>query len=218
VLEGAGVVALVNATNIALGDAREWLGAKQQTPEGWFDLILTDPPHLDTFRSRQAHWDFACDWVPLALGALKPDGVLVHSCGADPVELSNYLALDDPDDILVWPHGGERYAETETGFTPGHHYFLVYWKNGPRKLRWSGSTVLARRTSDFGDFVLWERMSKPDDLWPGLISAFVSADAIVADPFCGRGEIPRAARAIGRQWAGCEILPESVDYCRSIGL
>lgn len=158
-------------------DARDWLRERV----GQADLILTDPPHLDNFKSAAEHRAFIVSWVPLALEALKRYGTLYHSCGQSTVELLNYLSLDKrPDQIRVWPHEG------------GFHYHLLY-----------GDT--------HADGIVYD--AKPKPLWDNIIADFTDEKALIFDPFCGRGEIPDAARRMGCYYRACDINADSVAYC-----
>lgn len=144
-------------------------------------LILTDPPHADTFASEWVHRAFVERWHPVALRAGIP---LVHSCGP---EIIFYIQSASPDQILRWEH--------ESG---SWHYFLLYGCElaGPATLR----------------------QPKPNPLYDLFIETFTEPGDLVLDPFCGRGEIPATARALGRSYAGCDTNAASVAYCKEIGL
>lgn len=165
---------------IECADAREWLlrcdGAQ---------LILSDPPHLDTFRGATQHPIFIRNWLRLALTAAS---VVAHTCGASPAELRNYLVYA-PDQVIVWPYkDGEHWR---------HHHILLYGAHLP-------GTVLM--------------LQKPMPLYDYLVAALSKKGDMVADPFCGRGEIPAAAKRLGRRWMGCDINAEAVAYCGALGL
>lgn len=189
-------------SDIDVADARRWLA---ECP-GQADLVLTDPPHLDNFSGAYEHEVFIRQWVPLAIEALRPGGTLWHSCGATPSELSNYLRVKTPDQILVWPHEPVRVGD---GFWPSHHWHLVYRLPGAPKLRWLGETVLAERN---GDALI--PLAKPWPLWEAILSTIVDTGQMIFDPFCGRGEIPHAARSADRLYRGCDLNEESVAHCR----
>lgn len=192
-------------THIALADARDWMDARRRDAAEPAALILTDPPHLDTFESVDAHAAFVRWWVPKSMHLLNSRGTLYHSCGASPAELANYLDVRLPDQILVWPHEvANRSDGSNRLFAPAHHFHLMYRRSGAPALRWSGDTVVS--------------LAKPYELWTSIISAICDPDALVIDPFCGRGEIPTAAVMAGRRYEGCEILLASVEHCWSLGL
>lgn len=123
---------------------------------GRADLILTDPPHLDQFGDgktfgldAEAHKEFAHEWVPSALKALTQRGALIHSCGAEPVELDNYLSgPTPPGQVWVWRH------------QTGHHFFLAYGLD-------------TQRAFPILDY------EKPDPLWRNLVGYCPSRGLIV---------------------------------------
>jgi len=189
---------------IVCADSLLWM--LEARGEFTFDLILTDPPHLDDFESPEEYRKFVRSWVPEALNLLGTGGILFHSCGPDPIELAAYLEDRLPDQILVWPHEPWYVGDRETRphlFARGHHFFLMH-RMDKTPILWSGSTAIP--------------LKKPDPLWHTIISALVPPGAIVLDPFCGRGEIPLAAWTHDREYLGIEILPESVEYCHQLGL
>ena len=153
------------------------------------NLVLTDPPHLDRFDSAPAHYIFTSSWYPHALRVVHLGGTLLHSCGVEPEELANYLRVRVPRQVLVW-----TYPELES-----HRYWLLH-----TQLDVTLPTV-------------WN-CSKPDPLYRLLLLRLASSGCLVADPFCGRGEIPSAARELGLGWVGCDLDEESVRACWEQGL
>ncbi len=55
--------------------------------------------------------------------------------------------------------------------------------------------------------------AKPKPLWDNIIADYTDDRALVIDPFCGRGEIPDAARRMQCYYRGCDINADSVAYC-----
>lgn len=171
-------------SSIVVRDASQWL-----TQGRVAQLLLTDPPHLDTFTSVSAHRAFAANWLRAAFTDTITDSI-VHSCGEDPRELENYLRIHTPDQILVWRHA------------TGHHYMLVH-RRGLARGRLYPSII----TDD-----------KPY-LWRLLIQLMTEQRDLVLDPFCGHGQIPEMARHSGRRWAGCDTDAAAVRYCaETLGL
>jgi hypothetical protein len=170
--------------NIFHANALDWL---HDSPMA--DLILTDPPHLDAYTNRETrveqHAGFTKQWFDLAWSKINSGGGLVHSCGTSEEEVRNYLQLTrPPDQLLLWVHPTEWV----------HHYYFVHHMS-----RRSATTMF--------------RIEKPSPFYQIMIELFSESDAMIVDPFCGRGEIPEQARASGRKWAGCDIRRESVVAC-----
>lgn len=168
-----------------MADARTWLRGRKA------DLILCDPPHLDTFQATERetaaalHLKFVSDWLPLALAIGCP---VVHSVGSSTPELSNYMVVAPNPIARVWVHEG------------GHHIYLFH--NLGRDLD------IPSLCTDV----------KPDPWYPRLVTELSRRGDLVVDPFCGRGEIPSAAQHTGREWRGCDINAESVGACHGLGL
>lgn len=203
---------------IEQADARDWLPAFTEKPS----LILTDPPHLDTFGEVKKQPDsgmrcFAPCWESLS----------GHTCacnpGIDPFNKAKALAAHKefvkqwlPAALDLCPYVihscGEQPGELDNylsvrvpsrllvwQFEGGKHFYLLHGLSGRR---WPT--------------VLYD--GKPDPLYYRFIMNYVPRDGLVVDPFAGRGEIPHAARRGNRRFAGCEILEESVAACRVLGL
>jgi len=94
-----------------VANAPHWLHGHERD-----QIVLTDPPHLDCYESPEEHLVFTQRWLRVALQFNS----LIHTCGADPRELSNYLSAATPDEIWVWPQ------------TEGHHFVLGYHVDEPR--------------------------------------------------------------------------------------
>lgn len=80
----------------------------------------------------------------------------------------------------------------------GFHYHLIY-----------GDTFVNSINYDEKPFPLWENI---------INECLDSQRGLIIDPFCGRGEIPYAAREVGCYYRGCDINADSVAYCLEIGL
>jgi len=188
-------------SGIEQGDARDFLVDLRA------DLILTDPPHLDTYGDGDdvdlEHEAFTDSWLPKAIRAVGSAGTVYLTCGADPRELASYIGCAMPDEIRVWTHPAFKPGKS-TRNVPAHHLHLIYRGHHAPDLLQMGTSVL--------------HASKPMPLYSWIIEQYVPEGALVVDPFCGRGEIPKAARDMNRQYLGCEILKESVEACWEQGL
>lgn len=144
------------------------------------DLILTDPPHLDNYPP-------------------GPDGIAEH---ADFTAEWLPLALKRAPVVMhscgSSPEELNNYERVSTPWTVlawyhaegSWHRFLLYGA------AWRGARELFH--------------TKPDPLYGVLIDFLSKPGDLVADPFCGYGEIPRAALALGRRMQGGDINPVSI--------
>lgn len=173
---------------IELADAVEWLDARP-VGETRVRLILTDPPHRDTFDSDSEHLAFVVAWYH---AAFKVTPNIIHTCGGDyPSELNHYLAARRRSLRAVVPwvfDGGMR------------HHFLLFHGH----FQWERSGVLSEPKP-----LLYRTLLKHCGL---------PSDARVYDPFCGRGQCLEMAQALLFCTAGCDIDPDAVDACRMLGL
>lgn len=97
------------------------------------NVVLTDPPHLDTFLdTKEQHSAFVESWL---LPALKAAPVVIHTCGQTADEVKAYDDVKRADEILLWKHAA------------GHHHLLIYGA------RWKGARVLDGWTKPHA---LWE--------------------------------------------------------------
>ncbi len=182
------------------------------------DFVLTDPPYLCRYRSRNGQTianDDRDEWLEPAFAEmyrlLKTDSFCVSFYG--------WNAADKF--IAAWRKAGfrlvghlvfrKRYASA-TGYTESRHEQAYLLAKGWPEL--SGLPV--------PDVMDWEYTGnrlhptqKPINILRPLIEAFCPLDGIVLDPFCGSGSTLVAARLAGRSSVGIELEPK---YCHSAEL
>ncbi|MET4493553.1 DNA methyltransferase [Bradyrhizobium sp. LA7.1] len=178
------------------------------------DFILTDPPYLCRYRSRDGQSivnDDRDDWLEPAFAEmhrlLKPDSLCLSFYG--------WHAADKF--IGAWRKAGfrivghvvfkKRYASS-VRFLQGRHEQAYLLAKGDPKLP----------SAPISDVLDWEYTGnrlhptqKPINVLQPLIEAFCPLDGIVLDPFCGSGSTLVAARRAARSSVGIELDAKHVE-------
>jgi DNA modification methylase len=185
----------------------------QQLPANSIDLVLTDPPYLVNYCSRDGRTIAGDDndaWLIPAFGEayrlLKPDSFCVSFYGwskADEFLSAWRRAGFRPVGHLVWL---KSYA-SGSGFLQYHHeqaYLLA--KGHPPEPQ-----------SPISDVQNWNYTGnrlhptqKPVGALAPLVRAFSKRSDVVLDPFCGSGSVPLTAKLLDRRYIGIEVRQ---DYC-----
>ena len=191
--------------SIIHGDCIE---AMHGLPEGSVGFILTDPPYITRYRSRNGSTVINDDnhaWLEPAFArmhrVLRPDAFCVSFYGWPKADL--FLA--------AWKNAGfrvaghivfrKRYA-SKTSFLQYRHemaYLLAKgWPSRPATpppdvLDWTYTGNKLHPTQ------------KPVGILRPLIEAFSQPGDTVLDPFCGSGSTLVAARDLGRSYIGIEL-------------
>ena len=172
------------------------------------DFILTDPPYLVNYRSRDGRTianDNNDPWLNPTFAemyrVLKPDSFGVSFYGwpsADKFLHAYRVAGFRVVGHLMFP---KRYASS-TGYVKYQHecaHLLV--KGTP----WSMANTIS-------DVIEWSYSGnalhptqKPLEVLIPLIEAFCPKDGLVLDPFAGSGSTLEAAKLLGRKWLGVEL-------------
>src|SRR5215831_7922074 len=182
-----------------------------QLPAGSVDLVLTDPPYLVRYQSRDGREvpnDDTDAWLAPSVAelyrVLKRDRFCVSFCGFTQAErfltawkAAGFRVLEH----LVWR---KRYPSS-TGFVRRFHeqaYLLA--KGNPRRphlllpsvLEWRYTTNALHPTQ------------KPVGALIPLIQAFSQVGDVVLDPFAGSGSTAVAAAMLGRHYIAMELSAE----------
>jgi len=196
--------------SITLGDC---CSVMQQFPDKSVDLILTDPPYLINYQSRDGRniaGDINDAWlIPAFVEAyrlLKNGGFCISFYGWSKAD--RYLT-----------------AWREAGFRPvGHLVFMKSYTSGSGFLQYQHEQayLLAKGRVDYplfpiSDVLYWKYTGnrlhptqKPIPALIRLVRAFSKPSDVVLDPFCGSGSVPLAAKLSGRRFIGIELRQ---DYC-----
>ena len=179
-----------------------------EMPANSVDFILTDPPYLVNYHSRDGRSvpnDNNDAWLNPAFAelyrVLRPDSFAVSFYGWPSADkfLQAYRAAG----FRVVGHLMflKRYASS-TGYVKHLHesaYLLV--KGTP----W-------RMAETIDDVIEWtytgnllHPTQKPVEALQKLINAFCPANGLVLDPFAGSGSTLAAAKMLGRHWLGIEL-------------
>jgi DNA modification methylase len=192
---------------VAQGDCVELM---RLMPTASVDFILTDPPYLVSYRSRDGRAilnDAADHWIKPAFAeayrVLRPNRFCVCFYGwsrADRFLAAWHAAGFRPVGHLVFR---KSYAST-TRFLRYHHeqaYLLA--KGSPACPEQPIPDVLEMPYS--GNRA--HPTQKPVSALRPLIESFSTLGDVVLDPFCGSGSTLVAARQLGRRFIGFELDP-----------
>jgi hypothetical protein len=192
---------------ITLADYKEWLPKQEQC-----DLLLTDPPYATDVND--VH-EFAEEWLPVALGKIKPTGRAYIFIGAYPEELHAYLSVSIPTQVLVW-----SYRNT-LGPSPTQTYKLnwqaiLYYEmpdapplNCPKMTeQFSVQDINAPDGRQGNRYHTWQ---KPSEIAERFIRHSTHEDDLVLDPFCCTGTFILEASKLKRFGLGCDINQDAID-------
>jgi DNA modification methylase len=196
--------------SIVLGDCCRVM---QQFPAASVDLVLTDPPYLINYKSRDGRTiagDVNDAWLLPAFAevyrVLKSGSFCISFYGWSKAD--RYLA-----------------AWREAGFRPvGHLVLIKSYTSGSAFLQYrhEQAYLLAKGRVDYplspiSDVLYWKYTGnrlhptqKPIRVLIRLIRAFSRRSDVVLDPFCGSGSALLAAKLAGRRYIGIELRQ---DYC-----
>jgi DNA modification methylase len=209
-----------NPPTITLADWREWM---PQQPD--CDLLLTDPPYMTDVDDIAS---FAAEWLPVAMGKVKPTGRAYVCIGAYPLELAAYLQAAKLvadrmylANVLVW-----TYRNT-LGPSPALDYkqnwqAILYFRgpdaaplNCPVMTEQFSVQDINAPDGRIGDrYHTWQ---KPDELAERLIRHATQPGDLVLDTFAGTGTFILAASRLGRGGRGCDFDESMLDIATQRG-
>jgi site-specific DNA-methyltransferase (adenine-specific) len=183
-----------------------------ELPAGSADFVLTDPPYITRYRSRDGRVvpnDDNDRWLKPAFAqmhrVLAPDRVCVSFYG--------------------WPHADRFLAAfREAGFRPvGHLTFPKRYTSARKFLCYQHECAYLLAKGDpkpphtpIGDVIPWRYTGnrlhptqKPISVLSPLVQTFSAPGEVVLDPFAGSGSTLLAARSLGRRYLGIEL---DADY------
>jgi DNA modification methylase len=200
--------------SIILGDC---CFVMQQFPADSIDLIVTDPPYLINYQSRDGRTiagDTNDAWLRPAFSeayrVLRTSRFCVSFYGwsrADSYLTAWRAAGFHPVGHLVWV---KSYASASAFLQYRHEQAYLLAKGNPE-----------RPLSPISDVQEWKYTGnrlhptqKPVLALVRLIRAFSQPGDIVLDPFCGSGSVPLAAKISGRRYIGIELRQDYYDVAQ----
>lgn len=200
---------------IILGDC---CSVMQQIPSASIDLVVTDPPYLVNYKSRDGR-TIAGDTDDAWLLPAFAQAYRVLKSGAFCISFYGWSKADRY--LMAW---------REAGFRPvGHLVWIKSYTSGSAFLQYrhEQAYLLAKGQvecplSPIRDVQYWKYtgnrlhpMQKPIRGLMRLIRAFSSLGDIILDPFCGSGSVPLAAKISGRRYIGIELRQDYYEIARA---
>jgi DNA modification methylase len=200
--------------DVLQGDCVEVLA---QLPSASVDMVLTDPPYLAKYLSRDGRRvanDDREEWLQPAFAqifrVLKPNAFCISFYGWHQVDKF----------MQAWRLAGFRPAGhlVFTKSYPSNRRFLSYRHEQAYLLAKGNPALPAQPVSDVQP---WQYSGnklhptqKPVSALMPLIAAFSKPGDVVLDPFCGSGSTLVAAALSSRQYIGIELSPEHCETAR----
>lgn len=222
---------------IACMDCLEYL---KQLPDKSVDLVVTDPPYNVSrrqdlvFEGRRirkdfGEWDYGFDPVPVMKElkrVLKPTGQIYVFCSTEQIPIYMRIFQDGWffRNLLVWSKTNPPPRLSKTNWVFANEY-IIYAVNEKVKLNTISFNFPAQgamknifvtpalqgaerlRKAEGGAL---HPTQKPLSVLKRLIEASSRSGDVVLDPFTGVGSTAVAAKALGRQYLGCELNQEYV--------
>ncbi len=193
---------------IACGDCIDVMAS---LPAGSVDFILTDPPYLVNYRSRDGRTvsnDDNAAWLKPAFAqmhrVLKPDALCISFYGWNHIDIFMTAWKDagfSPAGHLVFR---KRYASSARFLSYRHEQAFLLTKGRPPPPQHPLDDIREdwRYTGN-----LLHPTQKPISALQPLIESFTKPGDTVLDPFCGSGSTLVAARQCSRNFIGIELDP-----------
>lgn len=186
-----------------------------ELPSASVDMVLTDPPYIAKYVSRDGQKianDDRADWLQPAFKAifrvLKRDAFCISFYGwhqVDKFMQAWRIAGFRPVGHLVFQ---KSYSSKEVFLSYRHEMAYLLAKGSPRLPERPINDVLEWKYSGNK----FHPTQKPVSNLMSLIGAFSKPGSLILDPFCGSGSTLVAAAILGRRFMGVEL---SRDYCET---
>jgi DNA modification methylase len=193
---------------IIKADCRDFL---PQLPTNSVDFILTDPPYITRYKSRDGRMvanDDNDSWLKPAFAqmfrVLRRDSFAVSFYGwprADKFMEAWRAAGFRIVGHFVFP---KRYASAEKYLRYQHECAYLLMKGNPQVPQ-----------TTIGDVIDWtysgnklHPTQKPLSVLLPIVETFSKCGDLVLDPFCGSGSSLLAAKMLQREWLGVELDPK----------
>jgi len=220
-------------------DALEFL---RQIPDGSVDLVVTDPPYNISqkndlkingriIKKNFGEWDFNFNPVPILAElrrVLKSNGQIYVFCGTAqiPIYMREFIEKWFFRNLLVWykTNPPPRLSKTNYLFANEYIIYAIKEKGKPSlsTFNFSSQTTMhnafvsgalqGKERLKGTDGIAIHPTQKPLAILKKLISVSSNEGDVVLDPFMGIGSTAVACKELKRNFIGCEINREYVDW------
>jgi len=192
----------------------------KKVPDGYFDLVLTDPPYGMEFQSNHRNTkhtkivnDDNLKWLPEFIKEIdritKEDAHMYFFCSWHFVdvfkkEISKYRKVKN---ILIWEKNNTGMGDLYGDYAPKYE-MVIFCSNGYKKLNGGRDANIIKATRTQNEL---HPTQKPDGLIKFLANKSTQKGNKVFDPFMGSGTTAVACKSLGLDWCGCELEPDYVQ-------
>lgn len=197
------------------------------------DLLLTDPPYMTEFKSKEEFKKFTNGWVPIAVSKVKDTGRIYIFTGNYPEELHTYLSilLNQNDfvlsNILIWGYFNTIGPSPKMGYKQSWNAVFYLYGKGASELNPSekrernliekfDTQIIS--APDGRHEIRYSTFQKPEEIARRFIWHSTNEGDLIIDPFVGTGTFLLVAGELGREARGAEIDKEMLKICRKRGL
>lgn len=197
---------------VCLGDARELI---KRVPDGFVDVVLTDPPWGVEFDSNDDP-DVFFELEPEMFRVLKEDSWLVFYYSVKNLPHISRLKLFKYKWMI--PYIFMSFGSVGRNALGGQAMYsiVLVMEKGKPKTKQSRKDVIFSTELPVIDGRIRERQFKPTLVTFELLSIFTNLGDVVLDPFGGYGSIPFVCELFGRYWIAFEIERERYETIKEL--
>ena len=180
-------------------------------------------------RERQLEIVIESDWTGRAKRVLKDSGSMYLVSGT--TNLLDILSALKQHDLkiinhIIWHYNFGVYTKNKYATS---HYHILYVAKNPKDVRLNTfsrypedqvkSGYADRQNVWFIKREFWKNCQKnstnlPKELVKKMIEYSSQEGDLIFDPFAGSGQVPFVAKALGRNYIACEVMPDVYEFAK----